>query len=213
MSTASGDAVARFLIRVSANEQPHLKRHCLRCATERRFVSSGKFRVNAQKKSLDAWLIFLCTACDYRWNLPIHERQSVNTIDPTELDALMRNDAAWAARYAAAGSISSDVAVTLAGPVPLEPKTTTIEMAIAVTPACAIRLDRLLARVLGLQREETRRLSSTSLLTITPASQKALRRPAIDGQTIRIDLTGCSEELRTRLAAALLSIPAPDRPG
>src|SRR5882762_2086658 len=104
MSTVSSDSVAYVLVRVSSNQQPHVRRHCPRCAAERPFASSSKCRVNAQRKTIDAWLIFLCADCDYRWNLPIHERRPVGAIDPIELEALMRNDAALAGRYAAANT-------------------------------------------------------------------------------------------------------------
>ena len=210
MSTASRDSVARLLVRVSSNQQPHLRRHCPRCATERRFASSGKFRVNAQKKSLDAWLIFLCTECDTRWNLPIHERRNVKAIDPTELDALMRNDASLAAHYAAASSSSSDVAVDFESATPITSEPSAIELTIAVGPSCWIRLDRLLARVLRLPREDIQLLANDTVLSITPQSKKALRRPATDGQQVRLDLAGCSTDLKLRLAA---NTRARDRPG
>jgi hypothetical protein len=208
MSPVSSDSVARVLVRVSSNQQPHLRRHCPRCAAERSFASSGKFRVNAQRKTIDAWLIFRCTDCDTRWNLPIHERRPVKAIDPIELEALMRNDAALAGRYAAANAASGDVDIAVRFATPMHPETQVIEITIAVAPSCIIRLDRLLASVLGLRRDEIEMLHDGAMLSITPSSRKVLRRSAIDGQTIRLDLAGCPDGLATRL-----NIPASDRPG
>ena len=214
MSTAFGDSVARLLVRVSTRQQPHIRRHCPRCATERHFASSGKFRVNAQRKILDAWLIYLCTDCDYRWNLPIHERKPVKALDPIELEALMRNDAALAERHAAAAcSVSSDVAIDLAFQTAITEETAAIEM--AITAAASIRLDRLLALVLGLRRAEIQNLHDGSMLSIVPPVRKALRRPASDGMTIHLDLAGCPSHLALRCRrhlAEALSTPAPDRP-
>jgi hypothetical protein len=218
MSTTSGDRVARLFVRVSLEHQPQVKRHCPRCAGERRFASSGKFRVNAQGKTIDVWLIFRCTDCDYRWNMPVHERRPVGSLDPVALEALMRNDAALAERYAvtAAGSASADLAVALSFLAAVTAETAAIEMRLAVAASCSVRLDRLLAVVLGLPREAIQKLHAGSLLSIAPPARKALRRAAGDGMTIRLDLAGCPEALaarcRQRLVAGRFSIPAPDRP-
>jgi len=201
MSTVSSDSVARLLVRVSSNQQPHIQRHCPRCATERCFVSSGKFRVNAHRKTIDAWLIFRCAECDSRWNLPIHERRPVKAIDPAELEALMRNDPALAARYAASDSAAPDVAVNVTFVAPVRPETQAIEVTLIIAPSCRVRLDRLLARVLGLRRQEIEELLGDAMLLIVPGSPKALRRHAVHGQTVRLDLGGIR-----------LNIPASDPP-
>jgi hypothetical protein len=216
MSTGSRDSVARLCVRVSAHQKPHVRRHCPRCATARDFASSGKFRVNAHRKTVDAWLIFRCTTCDYRWNLPIHERRQVKAVDPVELEALMRNDPALADRLAGnASSAASDVAIALALATPIGPETSVIAMEITVTSACAIRLDRLLASILGLRRNEIAALSDRAALCIAPPSQKALRRTAVDGQWIQLDLALCPADVamrcRKHLAEGRLNIPAPDR--
>ncbi len=202
----SGEA-ARLLVQVSSLSEIGLRRHCPRCRLQRLFVSSGKFRVNAQKKRLDAWLIFRCSVCDDRWNWPVHERRPVGALDPRELDALMRNDPALAARHAQAalgqgvgGTRETSLAVTVVQPAGAE--TNTIEIVVAVAGA-SLRLDRLLAQVLSIGRAEIEALSRA----VTPSTPKALRRPARDGQQIRIDLGLCSEDLAARLRRA---VQAPD---
>jgi hypothetical protein len=56
--------------------------------------------------------------------------------------------------------------------------------------------------VLG--RREIEALEKSDAMTVLPAMRKALRRPAIDGQRICIDLAGCTAEtaegLRRKLA-------------
>src|SRR3954453_14796375 len=96
MSASKSGTAARILVEVESEIALH--RHCPRCKLQRRFASSGKFRVNAQKKRIDAWLIFRCAAWGERWNSPVHERRPVGALDPKELDALMRNDPDLAAR-------------------------------------------------------------------------------------------------------------------
>ena len=200
----SGEA-ARLLVQVSSQSAVGVDRHCPRCKLRRLFVSSGKFRVNTQKKQLDAWLIFRCIVCDDRWNWPVHERRSVGTLDPRELEALMRNDPALAAQHGQAAlgqsigtAPESSLAVTVLQPATAE--TRAIEIVVTVTGA-GLRLDRLLAQVLSVGRAEIDALSPA--IATTPAGRKALRRPARDGQQIRIDLGICSEALAARLRRAV----------
>ena len=205
MFTALDDLVARLLVRVSADQTPRIRRHCPRCAMDRDFTSSGKFRVNAQKKIIDSWLIFRCSDCDCRWNLPVHERRPVRTIDPDELAALMRNDGALADRYAAAASrASSNAAIAVFVLAPVHPDTRVIEMAIAVAASCSVRLDRLLALVLGLRRDAIQPLYDRAAITIRPVSAKPMRRSATDGQMIRLDLARCPNDLALRCRASLV---------
>ncbi|MEV4119843.1 DUF1062 domain-containing protein [Micromonospora sp. NPDC049645] len=70
---------------------PIVSRRCHACASER-LRASGKFRVNANHKILDAWLLALCTACGETAKLTILERMTVRSIPPELLDRLHRND-------------------------------------------------------------------------------------------------------------------------
>jgi hypothetical protein len=204
MSGFKSGSAARLLVEVIAPSEIALDRHCPRCKLRRRFASSGKFRVNAQKKRIDAWLIFRCTICDDRWNWPIHERRPVGALDPAELDALMRNDPALAARHGwvalQAGNVRAapDAAVQLTVLEPATGATEAIEIVVTVAGA-SLRLDRLLAQALNLARREIEDLAETAAMTVMPAASKALRRPAIDGQRITIDLARCPDKLAARL--------------
>ena len=74
--------------------------NCSRCRGTTRFRASGKIRVNANGKRLDAWLIYKCTSCDNTWNRPILERRHVSTIDPHLLASLQANDPELSRRLA-----------------------------------------------------------------------------------------------------------------
>ncbi len=80
---------------------PTADRYCKRCGKKTEFVSSGLFRVNAQKKSLDVWLIYKCDICDTTWNLPVLSRVSPQSIPADMLNRFHRNDAGLAVRCAA----------------------------------------------------------------------------------------------------------------
>lgn len=212
MSGFQRGEAACLLVQVSSASEDALHRHCPRCKTRRRFVNSGKFRVNAQKKRIDAWLIFRCTACDDRWNWPIHERRPVGAIDPIELDALMRNDPDLAVRHAQAALRQSRTegalqegpsrAMALAVLEPVAADTRAVEIILAIAGP-SLRLDRLLAQALKLGRGEIDALDQAAAISVVPAARKALRRPACDGQRILIDLRFCTAEQTTRLRLRL----------
>ena len=70
---------------------PLVLRRCHACASES-FRASGKFRVNANHKLLDVWLLALCTACGETAKLTVVERTNVRSIRPELLDRLHDND-------------------------------------------------------------------------------------------------------------------------
>jgi hypothetical protein len=70
---------------------PQVRRRCHVCAADR-FRASGKFRVNANHKVLDAWLLVLCTGCGDTAKLTIFERTHVRAVRPALLDRLHAND-------------------------------------------------------------------------------------------------------------------------
>src|SRR5262247_3658903 len=87
---------------VVALEAPRVDRRCPRCGGPRRFVSSDKFRINAQKRRLDVWLIYKCEACDFTWNLTVLERVLPEEIDAGRYRRFLDNDReeAWACAFA-----------------------------------------------------------------------------------------------------------------
>lgn len=70
---------------------PLVLRRCHACASHR-FRPSGKFRVNANHKLIDAWLLVLCTACGETAKLTLLERMNVRSVRPELLDRLHDND-------------------------------------------------------------------------------------------------------------------------
>jgi hypothetical protein len=219
MSNVHGGSQPLFHLEVQSQHQPAVERHCPRCGEQRSFRSSARFRVNAHRKTIDAWLIFLCSTCDQRWNYPVHERRLVSMIAPAEFQRLMANDPVLAQHHAArAGAVAmSDPSWTLTCLRPLWAEAAVCEIAIIVAPGCVLRLDRLLTAVLGVSRERLHQLVETGALNIRPPSAKALRRPARDGQAITLQPAHLPDAVLQRLRASSagprLNIPAADRPG
>ncbi|MFH9064459.1 DUF1062 domain-containing protein [Streptomyces coeruleorubidus] len=75
---------------------PTVLRRCHACASGR-FRANGKFRVNANHKLLDAWLLVLCTACGDTAKLAVLERMNVRSVRPGLLDRMHDNDPGLAA--------------------------------------------------------------------------------------------------------------------
>ena len=201
--------------RVTPLKTPRPWLHCPRCDARTPFVSSGKFRVNAQKKRLDAWLVYGCARCEQSWNLPLLERCPVNGIEPATLRALTENDAALAWRHAfdltRLGRHSSQIEsfaelwVEKRLLSPLDGVATHAEIAIAAPYECGVRLDKLLAGELGLSRSTIERLADASALIVLPANRRALKQTVRDGQTIALDLRApafAEPSMVTRLWAA-----------
>jgi hypothetical protein len=204
----------RVTWQVAPLRPPLVRRHCSRCSNEMPFACSMRFRTNAQKKRIDVWLIYRCSACDEVWNLPIFERVATSDIAPDAFEAIARNDLTLALRHA------FDRARLARHGVTLEPPEVSIRKsrndgcadaagAIAITLAlalpCEMRLDRLLSGGLGVSRAQLGRLLDLGALCLSPATRKALRAPIADRQSIAIDLAALdatlAEALRRRALA------------
>lgn len=75
-------------------------RYCKKCGEKKAFVSSGQFRVNAQKRSLDIWLIYKCSSCDTTWNATLYSRISPQSLKAELLEAFHKNDETLAEEFA-----------------------------------------------------------------------------------------------------------------
>jgi len=158
-----------------------------------------KFRTNAQKKRIDAWLIYRCDGCSETWNLPILERAAIGDIPSSQFQALARNDRALAmrhafdwqrlARHSDHVEDSSEITVEKAVPNGCSRDAAIIEISLVLAVPCQWRLDRFLARELGLTRSRLATLHEDGVLRVAPARQ-AMRSPLADGQSITIDLHG-----------------------
>jgi hypothetical protein len=67
-------------------------RRCQGCHRPRRFRCTNKFRVNANGRSIDVWLLFDCCSCGATAKLPVLERVAVSKIGRARLQAFETND-------------------------------------------------------------------------------------------------------------------------
>jgi hypothetical protein len=161
--------------------RPH--RHCPGCNLTRPFSCSGKVRLNANGRRLDAWLIYKCTTCDRTWNLPMIDRVAVSAIDPQDLWAMQVSDPAWVeARafdlallrpHADLIDLPTDLRVIKAGPGVTD--WCEIRLDLCAPRPTGHRLDRLLATELGLSRSRLHRMLISGGLSFGQGPRRALK--------------------------------------
>lgn len=187
---------------------------CNGCGGPRAFRSSGKARLNANGRSLDAWLIYKCVDCDKTWNRPIFERRNIRDIEPRILAALQSNDPLWiraeafnldALRRKAQRidefpecDIDKDILCEARG-------WTHLEIELTVPLPSSLRLDRLLASELTLSRMRLQALHDQGALRIASGHADSLRRRIRSGTVVVLDLSVefGREELWRPLAAGM----------
>jgi hypothetical protein len=189
--------------------QPWL--NCNRCGRLKLFESSGRVRINAQGKRLDAWLVYNCTSCKNSWNRPIFERRNVRDLEPPLLNALLRNDPDYVRRLAfdvedlrrkcerVAEFPAIDVHKEALNASMSPPDM--LELLLVAPFPVGVRLDRLLATELGLSRTRIEELTASGILRISTAGVRALRRPVRDQTIVQIGLSSLGVEIDAEAVA------------
>lgn len=75
-------------------------RYCKKCGKKTEYICSGLFRVNAQHKYLDIWLIYKCSNCDSTWNSTIYSHVNPKSLNPEILEQFHTNDYNLVKQYA-----------------------------------------------------------------------------------------------------------------
>ena len=170
-----------------AIESPRVFRRCRRCEEKRPFLSSGRFRVNSQKRRIDVWLIYRCCACDDTWNCEVIERAAPETIGPEALDRFRGNDAGEARRRAfdvaaitrLGVEVERSIPYTIERPVLSLDDLVRVEIAL-LDPIC-VRLDALLANALEVSRGRVLEWLERGEIQADP---RCRRKPVRSGQHI-----------------------------
>lgn len=200
----SGTLRVLWTVRISTTTLRPILR-CRRCDQPRAFEPSGRFRLNANGKRLDAWLVYRCAACGAAWNRAIFERRQRSEIDDTVLEALQGNDPVlaeqvardaaglgrWTTRFAEGdgGTIAVDKAVLARGDGNMERLAIDLLLAVGTT----IRCDRLLAAGLGLSRSGVAALADAGRIAVDSSGRKPLARPLHQGSFVTIDVSGLAD--------------------
>jgi len=90
---------------VRARNTPLLKRKCNHCDSDK-YYCSEKFRMNAQKRNIDIWLIYRCLNCDNTFNMSIFSRTKTESINKNLFNKFSGNKTEVAWKYAFSREIS-----------------------------------------------------------------------------------------------------------
>ncbi|PJN05275.1 hypothetical protein CG740_04325 [Streptomyces sp. CB01201] len=144
---------------------PLVRRRCHACASDR-FRASGRFRVNANHKVIDAWLLVLCTGCGDTAKLTLLERVNVRSVRPERLDLLHANDPALTAELLQDPGVQrrNRIGLDWAGAWRLDTGGSdhldreVIDVSVRFAARIPVRPERLVAEGCGLSRAEVARL-------------------------------------------------------
>lgn len=90
----------KIIWEIQCHSLPLVVKHCKKCGKEENFYCTKKFRVNAQSKSLDVWLIYSCLACNTTWNARVYAHVSPQALSKEQLNGFLENSHALVERYA-----------------------------------------------------------------------------------------------------------------
>ena len=93
-----------YIWEIKIKNTPTLKRKCNHCNCNR-FYCSHKFRMNAQKRNIDVWLIYRCVECDSTYNFTILSRTKPKLIKKELFSKFSGNDEDIAWEYAFSSEI------------------------------------------------------------------------------------------------------------
>ncbi|GAA2492579.1 DUF1062 domain-containing protein [Terrabacter carboxydivorans] len=145
---------------------PRVVRRCHAC-TGNRFRTTGKFRVNANHKLLDAWLLALCEGCGDTTKLTVFERTHVRSVRQELLDRLHHNDPRLAAQVLQDGTVLRRNRIALdwdgawrldTGPPQHRDPAACVDVRVRFAARIPVRPVRLVAEGLALPRAEVERL-------------------------------------------------------
>lgn len=170
---------------LSPAHAPQPVRHCASCGTTKPFHSSGKIRLNANGKRLDAWLIYRCVACDRTWLHTLLERVVVQHVAETELYAMEHSSPAWVRQHEydiAALKRETDMVLQTDDLILFKPAhrvleniPDVVELSLVPLEPTGLRLDRFLSRELPISRTRLDSMHAEGKLILEPGNRKALR--------------------------------------
>lgn len=188
---------------VKVKNTPLLIKKCSHCDSDR-FYCSDKFRMNAQKKNIDVWLIYRCVKCDNTCNLTLLSRSKPDLIDKTLFHSFSMNDkdAAWKYAFSTEmerknnlrldyGSVEYEVVPDTSLEDLLNLSNEVIKIHIKCEFEFDLKLSSLIRRCFSLSANQVKRMFEDGIITIS-SNKPPQKHKVKDGDMILIQ----REELR-----------------
>ena len=191
---------------VKAKNPPLLIKKCSHCDSNR-FYCSDKFRMNAQKKNIDVWLIYRCVKCDNTCNLTLLSRSKPDLIDKTLFHSFSMNDKDTAWKYAFStemerknnlrldyGSVEYEVIPNTSLEDLLNLSNEVIKIHIKCEFEFDLKLSSLIRRCFSLSANQVKRMFEDGIITIT-SNKPPQKHKVKDGDMILIQREGLSKSI------------------
>lgn len=191
---------------VKVNNTPLLIKKCSHCDSDR-FYCSDKFRMNAQKKNIDVWLIYRCVKCDNTCNLTLLSRSKPDLIDKTLFHSFSMNDKDTAWKYAFStemerknnlrldyDSVEYEVIPNTSLEDLLNLSNEVIKIHIKCELEFDLKLSSLIRRCFSLSANQVKRMFEDGIITIT-SNKPPQKHKVKDGDMILIQREGLSKSI------------------
>lgn len=191
---------------VKVKNPPLLIKKCSHCDSDR-FYCSDKFRINAQKKNIDVWLIYRCVKCDNTCNLTLLSRSKPDLIDKTLFHSFSMNDKDTAWKYAFSTEMErknnlrldySSVEYEVIPNTSLEDLLNLSNEVIKIHIKCEfefdLKLSSLIRRCFSLSANQVKRMFEDGIITIT-SNKPPQKHKVKDGDMILIQREGLSKSI------------------
>lgn len=170
---------------------PLLSLRCVDCRSESATTGKGGFRVNANGKLLDVWLLVRCVWCDRTSKLTVHKRAPVRSVNPARLHGYHLNHPELVAATLLDASLVQRNHFSLdwtgawrldTSPVWLD-EVLPVQVDVVFRDPIPLRPERLIAHGLGLSRHEALRRVTCEIPLRRPRSTGfSFTVPAVDQQ-------------------------------
>lgn len=191
---------------VKVKNTPLLIKKCSHCDSDR-FYCSDKFRMNAQKKNIDVWLIYRCVKCDNTCNLTLLSRSKPDLIDKTLFHSFSMNDKNTAWKYAFStemerknnlrldyGSVEYEVIPNTSLEDLLNLSNEVIKIHIKYEFEFDFKLSSLIRRYFSLSANQVKRMFEDGIITIS-GNKPPQKHKVKDGDMILIQREGLSKSI------------------
>ena len=191
---------------VKVNNTPLLIKKCSHCDSDR-FYCSDKFRMNAQKKNIDVWLIYRGVKCDNTCNLTLLSRSKPDLIDKTLFHSFSMNDKDTAWKYAFSTEMErknnlrldyDSVEYEVIPNTSLEDLLNLSNEVIKIHIKCKfefdLKLSSLIRRCFSLSANQVKRMFEDGIITIT-SNKPPQKHKVKDGDMILIQREGLSKSI------------------
>lgn len=191
---------------VKVKNTPLLIKKCSHCDSDR-FYCSDKFRMNAQKKNINVWLIYRCVKCDNTCNLTLLSRSKPDLIDKTLFHSFSMNDKNTAWKYAFStemerknnlrldyGSVEYEVIPNTSLEDLLNLSNEVIKIHIKYEFEFDFKLSSLIRRCFSLSANQVKRMFEDGIITIS-GNKPPQKHKVKDGDMILIQREGLSKSI------------------